>query len=477
MKAIILAAGRHAATAGPIGNLEVSGRRLIDLQVAALRSSGVADILVVAGHGAQEIRRADLRVIVNADWRDTGSAESLALAAASFDGAQGVLIVYGDTVFSPEALAAVTRGPGPISALCLLDRQGRDLGHFREYALIESGKLRRIAAADSATSVRTVFTGALFVRAEAAAAVRSHLDERLFPPRSHLGELVNSLLKHGAAPSPVLIERGWAEIRNAEQYATLVADPRLAAELLPVHVDWDSRSRRYDRLAWVNDDRLLSTIVDIAERRRPASVLDLGTGTGKVLLAIRSALGKGDYWGVDSSEAMLARVPDGAGLTLRCDDAEKLEATPRGHFDMVTARMVFHHLQNPGAAVAAAARALRPGGVFVICEGVPPSLRTAKWYTDMFRYKEDRRTITEVDLIELLVRGGFQDITTRTVVMRNASLNNWLDNSGIPEENIRKIKQLHFEAPDFVREDYDMRYAGGDCFMTWRFAVASGRIA
>lgn len=477
MKAVVLAAGQHAAAEGPIGNLEVSGRRLIDLQVAALRAAGAEEIVVVAGHRAAELRRADVRVVENLAWRDTGSAESLALTAAAFDGSGDVLIVYGDTLFSPDALAAVTHAPAPLAVLCLLDRQGRDLGHFREYALIENGKLRHVASAESAAGVRTVFTGAVFVRAEMASAVRSYLDERLFPPKSHLGELVNALLRHGAAPTPVLVERGWAEIRNAGQYAGLLADPQLAADLLPVHVDWDSRSRRYDRLAWVNDDRLLSAIVDIAERRRPASVLDLGTGTGKVLLAIRSALGGGDYWGVDSSEAMLARVPERAGLTLRCDDAESLAGTPSGHFDMVTARMVFHHLQNPQSAVAAAARVLKPGGVFVICEGVPPSLRTAKWYTDMFRYKEDRRTITEVDLIELMVRGGFDDVTTRTVVMRDASLNNWLDNSGIPDENIRKIKELHFEAPDYVRQDYDMRYAGGDCLMTWRFAITTGRVA
>lgn len=477
MRAIVLAAGRHVATDGAIGNLEVSGRRLIDLQTAALRAVGADEVIVVAGHRAADIRRADVRVVVNEDWRDTGSAESLARAAAALDGAADVLIVYGDTLFSPDALAALLQAQAPLAALCLLDREGRDVGHFREYALIENGKLRNVAPTGAAKSVRTVFTGALFARADAARALRAYLEERLFPPTAHLGELVNAMLRHGAEPAPVLVESGWAEIRTAEQYAALLADPKLAADLLPVHVDWDSRARRYDRLAWVNDDKLLSAIVDVASAQRPRRVLDLGTGTGKVLLAIRETLGgEGEYWGVDSSEAMLARIPERAGLTLRCDDVERLESAPDGHFDLVTARMVFHHLQNPHAAVRAAARVLRPGGMLLICEGVPPSLRTTKWYTDMFRYKEDRRTLTEVDLIEFMVRGGFSDISTRTVVMRDASLNNWLDNSGAPEENIRKIKELHFEAPDYVREDYDMRFVDGDCLMTWRFAVTTGRL-
>ena len=45
-------------------------------------------------------------------------------------------------------------------------------------------------------------------------------------------------------------------------------------------------------------------------------------------------------------------------------------------------------------------RILNKGGIFVICEGSPPTIRTIKWYTEMFRYKEDRKTLTEVDLIK-----------------------------------------------------------------------------
>jgi hypothetical protein len=48
------------------------------------------------------------------------------------------------------------------------------------------------------------------------------------------------------------------------------------------------------------------------------------------------------------------------------------------------------------AAGRASFRKLRAGGSFIIiCEGVPPTLRCAQWYTDMFRHKEERHTLSE----------------------------------------------------------------------------------
>jgi hypothetical protein len=79
-----------------------------------------------------------------------------------------------------------------------------------------------------------------------------------------------------------------------------------------------------------------------------------------------------------------------------------------------------------------------------------------------------------VDLINLLLRAGFENVQTRSVVMKNASLNNWLDNSGIPEQNIRTLKDMHHNAPAFVKDDYEMKFENGDCLMTWRFAVTFG---
>jgi ubiquinone/menaquinone biosynthesis C-methylase UbiE len=159
-----------------------------------------------------------------------------------------------------------------------------------------------------------------------------------------------------------------------------------------------------------------------------------------------------------------------------CDDAETLASIPDRYFDLVTARMVFHHINHPLKAAGAAVRTLVPGGYLLICEGVPPTHRAIDWYTEMFRYKEDRRTLTEGDLAHILIGAGLEDVRTHSVVMRRASLNNWLDNAGLPEVNLQTLRHMHFNAPSYIKDDYEMEFANGDCLMTWRFAVCFGRL-
>jgi hypothetical protein len=105
---------------------------------------------------------------------------------------------------------------------------------------------------------------------------------------------------------------------------------------------------------------------------------------------------------------------------------------------------------------------------------VPPTHRCVQWYTEMFRHKEERHTLPEGDLINLMVQAGFVEIVTDTVIMRGASLNNWLENSGTPKPNVEIIRAMHSEAPWCVKQDYRMEFRDGDCLMTWRFAVVTG---
>jgi hypothetical protein len=76
----------------------------------------------------------------------------------------------------------------------------------------------------------------------------------------------------------------------------------------------------------------------------------------------------------------------------------------------------------------------------------------------------------------MLLETGCESIAIKSVIIRRASLNNWLDHSGIPEENIKIIKEMHYNAPGYIKNDYDMQFEKGDCYMTWRFAIAYGRI-
>jgi ubiquinone/menaquinone biosynthesis C-methylase UbiE/choline kinase len=476
LKAIILAAGKPQTGEAPVSNLAIRGERLLDVQVSVLRSAGIEHPRLVAGYRAEAVSRPDIDIVRNEGWRAGGSLASLACVADTLDGSDDVVICYGDTIFSPRVLEGLFRAEAGVAAVCFLDRSNRDIGRFREFAHIDAGELIGVSSAKGASDVRAVFTGLVLVRRGKAQAVRSFLAAAA-RDGAHLGALLHLMVTSGVEVAPVLVERGWFELSTPALLDEALSEDELLDTVIQIHTDWAARAQRYDRLQWVNNDRLLGAMVQTATAQRAQRVLDVGTGSGKVLLAVRAALGSGEFWGVDLSPEMMRNLPERDGLTLKIGNAETLEGVPDNHFDLVTARMVFHHVDDLPRAMRSIARVLRPGGRLVACEVVPPSARSVRWYTEMFHYKEDRRTLTEGDLIHAFARGGFRDIRTDTVIMEKASLNNWLDNAGIPQRNVDVIREMHFKAPAEIAADYDMEYVNGDCLMTWRFAVVSGRKA
>ena len=114
------------------------------------------------------------------------------------------------------------------------------------------------------------------------------------------------------------------------------------------------------------------------------------------------------------------------------------------------------------------------GGSFILCEGNPPDLYSIAFYEDMFRFKEERITFFLDNLVNLLVRKEFQKITSRTVILKNMSLNNWLENSGLPFRNIDIIRKMHYDCDILIQKAYNMRFQNNDILMDWKFSIASG---
>ncbi|MFB6174006.1 MAG: class I SAM-dependent methyltransferase [Halobacteriales archaeon] len=115
------------------------------------------------------------------------------------------------------------------------------------------------------------------------------------------------------------------------------------------------------------DPAILDAALDRAGR--PVErVLDVGGGTGRAA----SALGDRERVVLDLSRQMLRRVPTGIGRVLA--DARSLPVRP-GAADAVLVVDALHHLPDVPAVLAEAARVLRPGGVLVVREFDPTTLR------------------------------------------------------------------------------------------------------
>jgi ubiquinone/menaquinone biosynthesis C-methylase UbiE len=239
---------------------------------------------------------------------------------------------------------------------------------------------------------------------------------------------------------------------------------------------WRERSAAYGRLDWVGKQDFLNKMIDVCEPQPSWAVLDVGTGPG--IIASEVVKHTESVVGVDLSPEMIESAEQKHGstanLSFRVGNAEALDF-PDNTFDLVTARMVFHHVGDVFRGAGEVWRVLKPGGLFVLCEGVPPDHLTRQRYEDIFKLKEERHTFSEADLINLFDHAGFEDILVRPFFMRQVSLNNWLANGALEPAVIEEIRRLHTDADDHFKRVYRLNERDGDVFMDWKFIFVRGR--
>jgi ArsR family transcriptional regulator len=136
--------------------------------------------------------------------------------------------------------------------------------------------------------------------------------------------------------------------------------------------EWDSI-----RALHVAEGAVETAMLEAVGARPFDSLLDLGTGTGRLLELFAPLYARAV--GVDASTAMLAVARanlDRAGIAnaqVRLGDIQHLPFA-RNSFDVVTIHQVLHYLDEPERAVAEAARVLRPGGRLLVVDFAPHDL-------------------------------------------------------------------------------------------------------
>ncbi len=131
------------------------------------------------------------------------------------------------------------------------------------------------------------------------------------------------------------------------------------------------------RSLYVDEREVEEALVGIIAAADPRDLLDIGTGTGRILEILAPRVERA--LGIDQSREMLsvARVNlERAGLengSVRLGDMYQL-ALPDESFDAVVIHQVLHYADRPAAAFAEAARLLRPNGIVVLVDFAPHSL-------------------------------------------------------------------------------------------------------
>ncbi|WP_404864216.1 ArsR/SmtB family transcription factor [Georhizobium sp. MAB10] len=162
--------------------------------------------------------------------------------------------------------------------------------------------------------------------------------------------------------------------RDAER---LRAVQKVRAEKAQSYFSRNAESWDDLRSLHVSDDRVEAALTELVGTTPFDSMLDLGTGTGRILQLFQGLYRRGI--GVDASRDMLAVARanlDRNGLShasVRHGDIFNLPLD-RETFDLVTIHQVLHYLQSPDDAIAEAARMLRPGGRLIIVDFAPHEL-------------------------------------------------------------------------------------------------------
>jgi len=169
--------------------------------------------------------------------------------------------------------------------------------------------------------------------------------------------------------------------RLPEDDPRLAADRRVAARLAAERAREASEAFRRQGMEWDEMRALGLPAAEIEQALldalppRMGALLDVGTGTGRLL---ELAAPQADHvLGVDMSRDMLAlaraRLAE-RGLAdraaVRQADMYRLPFADAA-FDAVAMQMVLHYAEDPAAALAEAARVLRPGGTLLIADLAP----------------------------------------------------------------------------------------------------------
>jgi len=235
---------------------------------------------------------------------------------------------------------------------------------------------------------------------------------------------------------------------------------------------WKTRSKKFNNLKWVHEFSYIKAFICSADFKKSDIVLDVGTGTGVIAHALAPKVK--EIIGLDISQDMLDHSNWNANkYFIKRDIRDPIFYN--NVFDKVTARMVFHHIiEKTQEAMDECYRILKKGGKMILAEGIPPTPEIKEDYTNIFKLKEKRLTFIKEELINMMKKSGFNNIKVLQHIMKNFSVNDWLENSGLTKKKQDKIFEMHLKGSDMFKKAYNMKITKDDCLIDVKNLILVG---
>ena len=237
---------------------------------------------------------------------------------------------------------------------------------------------------------------------------------------------------------------------------------------------WQVRSKKYNSLKWVNDDLYLNQIIAMCKPKPTDLVLDVGTGSGKVAKGLKPFVNH--VIGMDISPDMMS-YNNWDGMSKVCGNILN-PIFKNNVFNLITARMVFHHVSGVVYGLINCFNLLKKEGRLIIAESIPPSddYEVIKWWSYVRSFKEERHTFSAKMLKSYFELVGFKNIKFQYYYQKNrmSSTKEWLANSKLPQTIQTKIFDLHKTAPAIVKKAHKMQITKDDVFCQHRHLIIYG---
>ncbi len=247
VKAIIIAAGRGKRMKRltddiPKCLLDFNGRKLLDIQLAALRHNGIEDISIVVGYKKEKIKYPELKYYVNDRYEHNNILHSLLYAENEMN--DGFIASYSDIIYDKTVIRKLCESKADISIVVdtdwrgyydgrvghpveeaenvVFDPEGRvlnigkilpdkDAAHGEFLGIFKCTKKGALIFKEHFNSLKEKFAGKTFQRA------------KVFE-EAYVTDMVQDLVDSGIPVHCVKIEGGWKEIDTIDDYEKAVID-------------------------------------------------------------------------------------------------------------------------------------------------------------------------------------------------------------------------------------------------------------
>ena len=238
------------------------------------------------------------------------------------------------------------------------------------------------------------------------------------------------------------------------------------------NIHFKNRAEKYNHSSnWVEDKELISRIFKLSGAGADSLVLDIATGTGLIAREFYKKVKK--VTGLDISPEM-AEHSEGCMDEIVFAPVEELPF-PDNSFDSVVCRqgLQFARLE---LAIPEIHRVLKPGGIVVLCHltAFDESDKDLTFAIQKLRNPARRNYLMPADISDRLKQQGFKDVED-IKYLTDESINKWINNGAIPQENMEAIRNLYGSSPEDFRKTHNIRFTADDIMDEMLLVIARGK--